>query len=50
MKLTDRIYLVGSGGQGFNLTDDYDCHIYLLDGVDQGQFLAAIVMILGTGR
>jgi glyoxylase-like metal-dependent hydrolase (beta-lactamase superfamily II) len=35
MKLTDRIYLVGSGGQGFNLTDDYDCHIYLLDGGDE---------------
>lgn len=35
MKLTERIYLVGSGGQGFSLTDDYDCHIYLLDGGDE---------------
>ncbi len=35
MKLTERIYLVGSGGQGFNLTDDYDCHVYLLDGGDE---------------
>jgi len=35
MKLTDHIYLVGSGGQGFNLTDDYDCHIYLLDCGDE---------------
>jgi hydroxyacylglutathione hydrolase len=35
MKLSDRIYLVGSGGQGFNLTDDFDCHIYLLDGGDE---------------
>jgi hypothetical protein len=29
MKLTERIYLVGSGSQGFGLTDDYDCHVYL---------------------
>ena len=35
MKLTDRIYLVGSGIQGFGLTDDYDCHIYLIDGGDE---------------
>lgn len=35
MKLTDRIYLVGSGLQGFSLTDDYDCHVYLIDGGDE---------------
>ena len=32
MKLTDRIYLVGSGAQGVGMSDDYDCHIYLIDG------------------
>lgn len=32
MKLHERIYLVGSGGQGFSLTEDSDCHIYLIDG------------------
>jgi glyoxylase-like metal-dependent hydrolase (beta-lactamase superfamily II) len=32
MKLTDRVYLVGSGAFGLNLTDDYDCHVYLVDG------------------
>jgi glyoxylase-like metal-dependent hydrolase (beta-lactamase superfamily II) len=46
MKLTDRFYLVGSGGQGFNLTDDYDCHIYLLDG---GSELALIDAGAGMG-
>lgn len=46
MRLTDRIYLVGSGGQGFNLTDDYDCHIYLLDG---GEELALIDAGAGMG-
>jgi glyoxylase-like metal-dependent hydrolase (beta-lactamase superfamily II) len=32
MRLADRIYLVGSGSMGFDLTDPYDCHIFLLDG------------------
>lgn len=32
MKIADRIHIVGSGQTGFNLTDDYDCHVYLLDG------------------
>jgi hydroxyacylglutathione hydrolase len=32
MEITNRIYLVGSGSQGFSLTDEYDCHIYLVDG------------------
>jgi glyoxylase-like metal-dependent hydrolase (beta-lactamase superfamily II) len=35
MKLTERVYLVGSGASGFGLTDRYDCHIYLLDGGDE---------------
>jgi glyoxylase-like metal-dependent hydrolase (beta-lactamase superfamily II) len=28
----DRIHIVGSGRSGFGFTDDYDCHVYLLDG------------------
>jgi glyoxylase-like metal-dependent hydrolase (beta-lactamase superfamily II) len=32
MKITEGIHLVGSGQMGFGLTDDYDCHVYLLDG------------------
>src|SRR5215203_5760342 len=32
MKIADRIHIVGSGRQGFALTDAYDCHIYLIDG------------------
>jgi hydroxyacylglutathione hydrolase len=35
MKLTDSIYLVGSGSFGFDLSDAYDCHVYLLDGGDE---------------
>jgi hypothetical protein len=32
MNIADWLYLVGSGRSGFRLTDDYDCHVYLLDG------------------
>ena len=32
MKLTDRIYIIGSGGVGFDLTHSLDCHVYLIDG------------------
>lgn len=32
MRLTQRVTLVGSGMMGFDLSDPYDCHIYLLDG------------------
>src|SRR5436309_13342250 len=46
MKLTERIYLVGSGKFGFGMTDDYDCHIYLLDG---GSELALIDVGAGMG-
>jgi hydroxyacylglutathione hydrolase len=35
MKLTDRLYIVGSGIQGFDLTDASDCHVYLIDGGDE---------------
>ncbi len=45
MKLTDRIYLVGSGATGFSLTDPGDCHVYLVDG---GGELALVDA--GTGK
>lgn len=32
MKLTDRVFLVGSGRLGFSMTNDFDCHVYLVDG------------------
>jgi glyoxylase-like metal-dependent hydrolase (beta-lactamase superfamily II) len=35
MKITDRIHLVGSGRMGFDLTDAFDCHVYLLDGGEE---------------
>jgi glyoxylase-like metal-dependent hydrolase (beta-lactamase superfamily II) len=46
MQLADRIHLVGSGSYGFDLTDPYDCHIYLLDG---GSELALIDVGAGMG-
>jgi hydroxyacylglutathione hydrolase len=32
VRLTDRVYLVGSGSLGFDLTDPLDSHVYLIDG------------------
>ncbi|MGI5838290.1 MAG: MBL fold metallo-hydrolase [bacterium] len=32
MRISEHVYLVGSGHLGFDLTDPYDCNIYLLDG------------------
>jgi glyoxylase-like metal-dependent hydrolase (beta-lactamase superfamily II) len=32
MRLTEQIYLVGSGRNGLDLTDAIDCHVYLVDG------------------
>jgi glyoxylase-like metal-dependent hydrolase (beta-lactamase superfamily II) len=43
VKLADRLYLVGSGD--FGLSDDYDCHVYLLDGGSQAALIDA-----GGGR
>jgi len=45
MKLTDRVYLVGSGAWGFGLSDDHDCHVYLLDGGSEAALIDA-----GGGR
>ena len=46
MKLLDGVHLVGSGSLGFGLTDDYDCHVYLLDGGDE---LALVDVGAGMG-
>lgn len=46
MRLAERIHLVGSGSFGFDLTDPYDCHVYLLDG---GTELALIDVGAGMG-
>lgn len=46
MKIGHRIHLVGSGAMGFDLTDPYDCHVYLLDG---GSELALIDVGAGMG-
>lgn len=32
MRLAERVHLVASGQLGVGLTDDHDCHVYLLDG------------------
>lgn len=35
MKLTEEVYLVGSGSAGIGLTDDYDSHVYLINGREE---------------
>lgn len=44
MRLLERVLLVGSGGLGLDLTDPFDCHVYVIDG---GEELALIDA--GTG-
>jgi glyoxylase-like metal-dependent hydrolase (beta-lactamase superfamily II) len=46
VKLTERLHLVGSGSLGFDLTDPFDCHVYLLDGGDE---LALVDVGAGMG-
>lgn len=45
MQLTEDVYLVGSGSAGFGLSDDFDSHVYLLDGGDEYALIDA-----GGGR
>jgi len=45
MKLTPSISLVGSGVLGFGLSDDYDCHVYWVDGGTESALIDA-----GGGR
>jgi len=46
MKLTEEIHLVGSGSAGISLTDDFDCHVYLINGGDE---LALVDVGAGMG-
>jgi len=39
MKLTEEVYIVGSGSNGLGISNEYDCHVYLIDG---GEELALI--------
>jgi hydroxyacylglutathione hydrolase len=32
MRLSERVYLVGSGSLGFSLSEEHDCHVYVIDG------------------
>jgi len=56
MQLAERIYLVGSGSFGFDLTDAYDCHVYLVDGgaelalVDVGAGMGAAQIVANVER
>jgi hydroxyacylglutathione hydrolase len=45
MQLTEHVHLVGSGSSGFDLTDAWDAHAYLLDGGE-----AAALVDAGLGR
>jgi glyoxylase-like metal-dependent hydrolase (beta-lactamase superfamily II) len=46
MRIAERIHLVGSGSFGFDLTDPFDCHVYLIDG---GEELALVDVGAGMG-
>jgi len=46
MRLIERVHLVGSGSFGFDLTDPFDCHVYLLDGKSE---LALVDVGAGMG-
>lgn len=46
MQVAERVHLIGSGAFGFDLTDAYDCHVFLLDG---GEELAIIDAGAGMG-
>jgi hydroxyacylglutathione hydrolase len=56
LQLAERIYLVGSGSFGFDLTDPYDCHVYLLDGsselalLDVGAGMGATEIVTNVER
>lgn len=45
MRLTEEVYLIGSGRTGFGLTDPLDCHVYVIDGGDELALIDA-----GVGR
>jgi glyoxylase-like metal-dependent hydrolase (beta-lactamase superfamily II) len=47
MQLTEHVYLVGNGVLGFDMTDAFDCHVYLIDG---GSELALIDTGAGIGH
>jgi hydroxyacylglutathione hydrolase len=32
MKLTEEVYIVGSGRNGLGISNEYDCHVYLING------------------
>jgi len=56
MQLAERIHLVGSGSFGFDLSDPYDCHVYLVDGrselglVDTGAGMGAAEIVANISR
>lgn len=49
MKLTENVYLVGSGRLGFELSNDFDCHVFMLDGGSEAALIDSGVG-LGTDQ
>src|ERR671925_452207 len=39
MQLTEEVHLVGSGQFGFEISNDFDCHVFLLDGVSEAALI-----------
>lgn len=46
MQVGERVHVVGSGAMGFDFTDAYDCHVFLVDG---GGELALVDIGAGMG-
>ena len=46
MKLTEEVYVVAGGMNGLGISNEYDCHVYLIDG---GEELALIDAGVGMG-
>jgi len=51
VKLTEHLHLIGSGRLGFNLTDELDCHSFLIATVDDGvRALFAVEALIASAR
>lgn len=35
MRLTEEVYIVGSGRNGLGISNEYDCHVYLINGSEE---------------
>ena len=48
LKLSDEVYIVGSGRNGLGISHEYDCHVYLIDGGEETAGVARQKLIDGN--